>query len=489
MFAGILASGASHDPGHRGVDTPRPPSRFAAPTLEYLTLAIVTVAAVEIGWALLSPTGHDVSWLWLHRNVTLMVALSLMTVVYGVVLRRLFLTNESTLGQRPGLSLWADCGRRMGPWLGLLACVVLAVILIQETIFYDGHVAAIRLIAMTLNVEGARDMIPAWPQEAMAPEAIIIVACAMAALIVAGIYFAVLPGRDPLGLSERGRKAYVYAAEVLFVLVFAHLKMTVPWLFRLGLFENYWPFILMGIAFLGTGLGEYFRRKQLRVLAEPLAWTGGGLPMLTVLGYWVLPDLSAYALVWFFAGLLYGMMSIFKHSWRFALLGAVVANMGLWILLQDSGLYFWRHPQMWVIPLALVVLVSEQLNQDRLTQRQSAGIRYFALIAIYVSSTADMFIVGVGNSWELPLALMVLSVLGVLAGMLLRVRAFLYMGISFLSLVIAAMIWHAGVDRHQPWILWSAGIVLGIAIYALFMYFEKRRQNVVHLVEKLKKWD
>jgi hypothetical protein len=187
--------------------------------------------------------------------------------------------------------------------------------------------------------------------------------------------------------------------------------------------------------------------------------------------------------------LLYGMMSIFKRSWRFALLGAVVANMGLWILLQDSGLYFWKHPQMWVIPLALVVLVAEQLNQDRLASRQSAGIRYFALIAIYVSSTADMFIAGVGESWEMPLALMVLSVLGVLIGMLLRVRAFLYMGTSFLGLVIATMIWHAGVDRHEPWVLWSSGIVLGVMIYALFMYFEKRRQNVLHLVEKLKKWD
>ena len=84
---------------------------------------------------------------------------------------------------------------------------------------------------------------------------------------------------------------------------------------------------------------------------------------------------------------------------------------------------------------------------------------------------------------------MVLSVLGVLAGVLLRVRAFLYLGSSFLVLVIATMIWHAGVDQRQTWILWSSGIVLGVAIYALFMYFEKRRQNVLHLVDKLKKWD
>jgi len=463
-------------------------SIFRSPSLEFVTLVVGTVAAIEFGWAFLSPTSHEVSWLWLHRNVVLMVALSVMTVVYGVGLSRVSPLSPVPSGQRPGLINpgWSSCGRRIGPWLGLLACVVLGVVLVQETIFYDGYVAITRLFGVMLRIEGAADMKPVLPEELMAWQAIATVACAIVALIVAGLCFAVLPGRDPLGLSERGRKGYVYAAEVLLVLLFVHFKITMPGLFKRQEFIHYWPFVLMAIAFLGVGLSEYFRRKEVRVLAEPLEWTGGFLPLLPVLTYWVLPHASEYAMVWFFAGLLYGLMSIFKRSWRFALLGSVAANMGLWVLLQDRGLYFW---QLWVIPLALVVLVAEQLNQDRLTQSQSAGIRYLALIAIYVSSTADMFMAGLGRSWELPLALMVLSVVGVLAGMLLRVRAFLYLGGSFLALVISTMIWHAGVDGHQPWILWSSGIVLGVLIYALFMYFEKRRQNVLHLVEKLKNWD
>jgi hypothetical protein len=460
---------------------------FRSPLLEFVTLAIGTLAAIELGWAWLSPTSHESSWLWLHRNVVLMVALSGMTVLYGVGLSRL--SSRSLPGQRPGLIDWSECGRRIGPWLGLLACVVLGAILVQETIFYDGYVAIARLVGTMLKVEGAADMKPVLPVEPMAGEAIAIVGCAIVALIVAGLRFAVLPGRDPLGLSERGRTAYVYAAEVLLVLLFVHFKLTMPGLFKGGLFIQYWPFILMAIAFLGVGLSEYFRRKKLRVLAEPLEWTGGFLPLLPVLAYWVLPTASEYALVWFWAGLMYGVMSIFKRSWRFALLASVAANMGLWVLLQDSGFYFWKHPQMWVIPLALVVLAAEQLNQDRLKESQSAAIRYLALIVIYVSSTADMFIAGLGKSWELPLALMVLSVLGVLSGVLLRVRAFLYLGSSFLALVIVTMIWHAGVDQRQTWILWSSGIVLGLLIYALFMYFEKRRQDVLNLVDQLKKWD
>jgi hypothetical protein len=144
---------------------------------------------------------------------------------------------------------------------------------------------------------------------------------------------------------------------------------------------------------------------------------------------------------------------------------------------------------MWLIPFALIVLVAENLNRDRLTEQQGDALRYLALLVIYVSSTADMFIAGLGHSVVLPLVLAVLSVLGVLCGILLRVRAFLYLGVTFLFLVIFTMIWHAAVGRHQIWIWWASGIVLGAAIIALFAVFEKRRNDVLRVLEEIKKWN
>ena len=54
---------------------------------------------------------------------------------------------------------------------------------------------------------------------------------ALAGLAVAALVAALVPGRDPLGLSERGRTAYVYAAEALLGLAFLHIRVTMPWLF------------------------------------------------------------------------------------------------------------------------------------------------------------------------------------------------------------------------------------------------------------------
>ena len=108
---------------------------------------------------------------------------------------------------------------------------------------------------------------------------------------------------------------------------------------------------------------------------------------------------------------------------------------------------------------------------------------------IYGASTAELFSTGLGQSLWLPVILAVLCVLGVLAGIWLRVKAFLFLGVSFLLLDIGTMIWHAAVNRAHTWVWWASGIVLGVAILALFALFEKRRNDVLRLLDDLKSWD
>jgi hypothetical protein len=419
----------------------------------------------------------------LHRGILLMLALALTTLVYGVGLTR----------ASPRVGAWAQCGRRLGPVLGILASLMLVVVLVQEGLLYD------------LKTSRAP----------LDPAAIAVVMAALLGMIAAAVYFAVVPGRDPFGLSEQGRKLYVYASEVLLVLLFLHTRLTVPELFG-GKLGQYWTLIVMAVAFVGVGLSEFFERRGLRVLAEPLQRTGVFLPLLPLLAFWVRPPAAVnefaaqrfpglrpmldyldklqphygkYAILWFLLGVLYTLVAVTRRSFRFALLAALAANCGFWAMLFHSQLDFLTHPQVWLIPLAVIVLVAEQLNRDRLTEAQSKAVRYLALLVIYVSSTADLFIAGLGASVVWPLVLAVLSVVGVLAGILLRVRAFLYLGATFLFLVVFTMIWHAAVDQRQIWVWWASGIVLGAAIIALFAVFEKRRNDVLRMIEQIKKWD
>jgi hypothetical protein len=53
---------------------------------------------------------------------------------------------------------------------------------------------------------------------------------------------------------------------------------------------------------------------------------------------------------------------------------------------------------------------------------------------------------------------------------------------------VGTMIWHAAVHQAHTWVWWASGIVLGVAILALFALFEKRRNDVLRLLEELRRW-
>ena len=181
-------------------------------------------------------------------------------------------------------------------------------------------------------------------------------------------------------------------------------------------------------------------------------------------------------------------MAVSRRSLLSTALAVAASNLGLWIALYQNGKEFFVHPQLWLIPPALATLVAEYLHRSRLSERQRTAIRYMALSVIYVSSASDMFIAGLGHDRRLPLALMVLAVGGVMLGMLLKVRSFLYLGTTFLLVDISSLLWYAVVDLRQAWILSVSGIALGVAILALVAVLEKHRNNVRAAIERLRQW-
>jgi hypothetical protein len=447
------------------------------PRLTTLLLGVVACACLHI--AFVGPTDPAP---WLHRTVLLMAAVTWCSAAYGMLLPRIL----------PAESGWGPLARRLATPLGGVACGLLFLTLIQEFALYDRQTHH-----TPLTLAG-----------------VIVVAVALLVLVAGALTFALSPASDVLRLSERGRTLYVYAAEVLLVLLFYHLRLNV--LEPPRILGSYWVFTIMALAFLGVGLSELFQRRGLRVLADPLQRTSMFLPLLPVLAFLVRPfgavhaaadaapdgaqplanylsrlpaDPRAFAAIWFLFGLLYLVIALSRRSSNLALVAVVLANFGLWVLFGHTDqLTFLVHPQLWLIPVGLIVLAAEHLNRPRLQPAQALALRYAGLLLIYLSSTADMFVAGLGGNVLLPIVLAALSVAGVLLGILLRVRAFLFLGVAFLFLVIFSQIWHAAVDRSQTWVWWASGIVLGVAILTLFALFEKRRNDVLKMIDELKRW-
>ena len=417
------------------------------------------VTAVGLIWAGMSPTpeGFFSHAEFLNRAVLAASALAVMVGVYGIGFAKL-ITKENP---------WTRAAEAITPNLVGLAAGALAIVLGVELYEYARYEGVVRI---------------AWP-------AILAVAGALVALFVACLVAALVPGRDPFQLSERGRTAYVYAAETLLAVLFAHIRLTMPWLFR-GFFLQYWPIIIIFLAFLGVGLSELFRRKRQPVLSEPLEKTGALLPLLPVFGFWATDTNVHYSLLLLAVGGLYATLAVLRKSFGFGILATLAANGGLWYFLgRQQGLGWLEHPQLWLIPPALCVLIAGHLNRSRMTREQALGMRYAAAATIYVSSTADVFLNGVAQAPYLPPVLAGLALCGVFAGIALRIRAFLYLGTTFLAIALATVIWHAGYNENRTWIFYVTGIVAGVLIIALFAVFEKKRQELLEVVEKLREWE
>ena len=135
------------------------------------------------------------------------------------------------------------------------------------------------------------------------------------------------------------------------------------------------------------------------------------------------------------------------------------------------------------------VLVAAQLSKARLTSSQLALIRYICATTIYLSSTSEIFINGLGIKLWPPMVLAVLSLGGIFAGMLLQVRAYLYLGALFLLMAMVTMVSHAHQRLEHVWPWWAFGITMGIAILVMFGLFEKRKNDLKQVVDRLQQWE
>ena len=67
-------------------------------------------------------------------------------------------------------------------------------------------------------------------------------------------------------------------------------------------------------------------------------------------------------------------------------------------------------------------------------------------------------------------------------------RPFLYLGVTFLGLVIVTMVRFAAVDLQKTWVLYLCCIFLGFVIFALVALYENRRDRIHAAVRQFKQW-
>ena len=306
--------------------------------------------------------------------------------------------------------------------------------------------------------------------------------------------------RERLNLSDPQRITLIAAAQVLAVLTWLHVFLCRPdWTFT-GLRE-FWPYIVMALSFLTVGATAWARRHGDEVMSRTLKQTALYLPLLPVLGFWLSGAFHRFD--WAFAegGVRYDVLLVIGTIYYIAIasmwkgimprVAAIILGNAAWwvVLIQWPGWDFLSHPQIWLIPPAACVLVVSQLYSDRLDSRVLSAIRYATTLVIYVSSTADMLIQQIGTTLAGPIILILLALAGMLAGVVLRVQAFLYLGATFVFLGVTSMVWHAQRAFDSVWPWWVFGISTGLCLLIGLMAIEKYKPQLRQYANQLASWE
>ena len=314
--------------------------------------------------------------------------------------------------------------------------------------------------------------------------------------------------RELWNLTDRQRVGLIVAAQTLGGLTWFHLFLCKSPLASLGL-RAYWPYVVMALSFASVGITEWARRRGDEVLTRTLKQTALFLPLIPVIGFWLsgswvttlfgesdtngwtyIQGRVTYQALLICAALYYGVISFLWKSGRARLVSIVVGNLALWVILvQTPDWGFLAHPQAWLIPPAVCVLLATHLHRKDLGTTAASSIRYATTLVIYITSTADMLIQGIGSTIWGPIVLIVLALIGAGMGVALRVRPFLYLGTTFVFIGVTSMVWHAQrqIDAVWPW--WAFGITTGVLLLVGLMAIEKNKPKLRRIATTMQQWD
>jgi hypothetical protein len=133
--------------------------------------------------------------------------------------------------------------------------------------------------------------------------------------------------------------------------------------------------------------------------------------------------------------------------------------------------------QLYTIPAAVTVLLMLQLHLLELKPGVSNAVRLIALSTLYASATLDLFLHPELSTFILALAL---SLVGILLGIALRLRAFLYTGVAFMILNIVGQL--VNYYPHQTLGKAIVLMVLGGVITGGMIWFNVQREAILQRV-------
>lgn len=186
------------------------------------------------------------------------------------------------------------------------------------------------------------------------------------------------------------------------------------------------------------------------------------------------PTVAAFALL--ATGSFYATVTHQSQTRWTLYVAAVLINFAVYLWMPAAsaltGLY-----QLYVIPAAVTVLIFVQLHRKDLQPQVLTALRLAASGCILAVSTSEVFFTKDPSIVQFVVVLM-LSLAGITIGVSLRIKPFIYVGISFL---VVNVIGQLGLQFHREAGVMRAIILIGVglAVLGMMIFFNVHRERIL----------
>ncbi len=189
------------------------------------------------------------------------------------------------------------------------------------------------------------------------------------------------------------------------------------------------------------------------------------------------------------ASFLYGAMAFAERSRIFGSLAALAANLALIVFAVAQGL---QGIEVFVGPLGILVTALAQIFAPKMSLQARSALRILGGALLYLPAGMKLTLqLGAAEDATYSVVFGAVCIIGVVAGLALRVRAYLALGTLFFTLDVIANLVHAGLRDHRVgFVLLSAS---GLAILGIMIAITLLRDRVWAVMNRLRSrlraWD
>lgn len=283
-------------------------------------------------------------------------------------------------------------------------------------------------------------------------------------------------------IARFGTARHVYLAQTLVVAMYAFLTRS------MNLRPEVDALLGLGYGFTLLGVAVIARRNKLTTVANATRRFLVVLPILIAL-LTMNDSTNSAALFALGSSVLYGTIAVAERSRIFGSLAAVAGNLALLVFALAQGL---DGIEIYIGPLGLLVMTLAQIFATKMEPSARSALRIVGGALLYVPSGLKLALrLGAAEDPTYSVIFGVVCLLGVLAGVILRVRAYLALATLALTLDVAANLVYAGLRDHRlGFVLLSVSglLILGLMI-AITLFKERAWAILTRLRARVRGWD